>query len=76
MTTNDIKTLIPSDESRTLKLKKVTGELKDEIQDLLHSTESYRIERTVSTGNMDKFWRLFVLLPTTCQTLARKDFCL
>ena len=28
---------------------------KDEIQSLLHSTETYRIERTVSTGNMDKF---------------------
>lgn len=29
MTTNDIKTLISSDESRTLELKKTTGELKD-----------------------------------------------
>lgn len=28
---------------------------KDEIQSLLHSTETYRIERTVSTVNMDKF---------------------
>ena len=28
---------------------------KDEIQELLHSTETYRIERTASTGNMDKF---------------------
>ena len=28
---------------------------KAEIQDLLHSTETYRIERTISTGNMDKF---------------------
>ena len=28
---------------------------KDEIQSLLHSTEAYRVERTVSTGNMDKF---------------------
>ena len=28
---------------------------KDEIQSLLHSAETYRIERTVSTGNMDKF---------------------
>lgn len=27
----------------------------DEIQTLLHSTETYRIERTISTGNMDKF---------------------
>lgn len=28
---------------------------KDEIQILLHSAEAYRVERTVSTGNMDKF---------------------
>ena len=28
---------------------------KDEIQELLHSTETYRVERTASTGNMDKF---------------------
>ena len=29
MTINDIKTLIAADESRTLELKKTTGELKD-----------------------------------------------
>ena len=28
---------------------------KDEKQELLHSTESYRVERTTSTGVMDKF---------------------
>ena len=28
---------------------------KDEIQELLHSTEIYRVERTTSTGDMDKF---------------------
>ena len=28
---------------------------KDEIQELLHSTETFRIERTISTGDMDKF---------------------
>ena len=28
---------------------------KEEMQELLHSTETYRVERTVSTGNMDKF---------------------
>ena len=28
---------------------------KEEIQELLHSTETYRVERTTSTGNMDKF---------------------
>ena len=28
---------------------------KDEIQELLHSTETYRVEWTTSTGDMDKF---------------------
>lgn len=28
---------------------------KKEIIELLKSTESYRVERTISTGNMDKF---------------------
>ena len=28
---------------------------RDEIQELLHSTETYRVERTTLTGNMDKF---------------------
>ena len=28
---------------------------KEEIQTLLHSTENYRVERTISTNNMDKF---------------------
>lgn len=28
---------------------------KAEIQELLHSTETYRVERTISTGDMDKF---------------------
>lgn len=28
---------------------------KDEIQELLHSTETYRVERTTSAGDMDKF---------------------
>ena len=28
---------------------------KDEIQELLHTTETYRVERTTSTGDMDKF---------------------
>ena len=28
---------------------------KDEIQELLHSTETYRVERTTSIGGMDKF---------------------
>lgn len=33
---------------------------KDEIQELLHSTESYRVERTTSTGDMDKFQEAIV----------------
>lgn len=28
---------------------------KDKVRELLHSTETYRIERTTSTGDMDKF---------------------
>ena len=28
---------------------------KTEVQELLHSTETYRVERTISTGDMDKF---------------------
>jgi len=28
---------------------------KEELQELLTSTETYRVERTISTGNMDKF---------------------
>ena len=28
---------------------------KEDILELLKSTESYRVERTISTGNMDKF---------------------
>ncbi len=28
---------------------------KEEIQELLHSTETYRVELSTSTGDMDKF---------------------
>lgn len=28
---------------------------KEEVQKLLYSTETYRVERTISTGDMDKF---------------------
>ena len=28
---------------------------KEEILELLHSTETFRVERTASTGDMDKF---------------------
>ena len=28
---------------------------KEELIDLLGSTETYRVEKTISTGNMDKF---------------------
>lgn len=34
--------------------KKQTGMTKDEIHKLLHNTETSRIERTVSTSDMDK----------------------
>ncbi len=40
---------------------------KEEILELLKSTESYRVERTVSTGNMDKFCEAicaYKMLPT------------
>lgn len=30
---------------------------KEEVRELLKSTETYRIERTTSTGDMDKFSR-------------------
>ena len=29
--------------------------LKKELQELLHTTETYRVERTMSIGDMDKF---------------------
>ena len=32
MTIDDIRTLIAADESRTLELKKTTGELKEQVQ--------------------------------------------
>ena len=35
--------------------KTKSNDTKDEIQELLHSTETYRVERTTSTGGMDKF---------------------
>lgn len=44
---------------------------KEEILDLLKSTESYRVERTVSTGNMDKFCEAYVRLPMICPAPAR-----
>ena len=28
---------------------------KEEVRELLHSTETFRVERTTSTGDMDKF---------------------
>ena len=44
---------------------------KDEIQELLHSTETYRVERTTSTGDMDKFQEAICALPTICQIHER-----
>lgn len=43
----------------------------NEILDLLKSTESYRVERTTSTGNMDKFCEAICAFPMICQVLAR-----
>ena len=37
------------------KLRILTKLRKDVIQELLHSTETFRVERTTSTGDMDKF---------------------
>ena len=44
---------------------------KAEIQELLKSTETYRVERTISTGDMDKFQEAIVLFPMICQILRR-----
>ena len=43
---------------------------KEEVRALLQSTETYRIERTTSTGDMDK---RFVHLPMICLIPERKD---
>ena len=36
---------------------------KAEIQELLRSTETYRVERTTSTGDMDKFQEAICAFP-------------
>lgn len=35
---------------------------KEEIYELLHSTETFRVERTTSTGDMDKFQEGYLCL--------------
>lgn len=35
----------------------------NELQELLHSTETYRVERTISTGDMDKFQEAICAFP-------------
>ena len=45
---------------------------KDEIYELLHSTETFRVERTTSTGDMDKFQKPSVPSPMTCPTHGRR----
>ena len=44
---------------------------KEEVLDLLKSTESYRVERTISTGNMDKFCEAICALPMICPIPGR-----
>ena len=42
---------------------------KEEVLELLRSTETYKIERTVSTGDMDKFQEAI------CRGHARDEIC-
>ena len=37
---------------------------KDEIKELLHSTETFRVERTISISDMDKFQEAICAYPT------------
>ena len=51
---------------------------KEEVRALLQSTETYRIERTTSTGDMDKFQEAICafandFLPMICLIPERKD---
>lgn len=46
--------------------------IKEEVLELLQSTETYRIERTSSTGDMDKFQEAICAFQTICQIPERK----
>jgi len=60
MTINDIRTLIASDESRTLELKKSTGELKDGM----HSACAFL--------NTDGGWLIFGVTPKSLKIVGQK----
>ena len=60
MTIDDIKTLIASDESRTLELKKTTGELKDGM----HSACAFL--------NTDGGWLIFGVAPTGLKIIGQQ----
>ena len=60
MTIDNIKTLIASDESRTLELKKTTGELKDGM----HSACAFL--------NTDGGWLIFGVAPTGLKILGQQ----
>lgn len=47
---------------------------KDEIQKLLHSTDTYRVERTASTSAWIISRRLSVLLPTISPNSRKKSY--
>lgn len=48
---------------------------KDEIIQLLHSEETYRVERTVSTGNMDKFCEAICAFANDLPDSRKRDIC-
>ena len=48
----------------------------EELYELLQSDESYRIERTVSTGNMDKFQEAICAFANDLSGSRKKGFLL
>lgn len=49
---------------------------KEELLQLLKSTETYRIEKTVSTGNMDKFCEAICAFANDMPGSRQNGFCL
>lgn len=47
----------------------------DELNKIIASDEDYRIERTISMGDMDKFQEAICAFPMICQVLGRKAIC-
>lgn len=47
---------------------------KDEIQELLHSTGTYRVERTTSTGDMDKFQKAICAFANNLPNSRKNDY--